>query len=121
MWKRHQNKLAYQWNVQSFEPVDEPPRPEFLALLGRKNVNKAENPITKVRRLCDVNLNKSGTAYYHFLISLLILSSQRLKDLKLFSYLFRYLGRHMHAKKQRQSSAMIGHSSKTTSTLLNTK
>ncbi len=82
MWKRHQNRLAYQWNVQSFEPVDEPPRPEFLALLGRKNVNKAENPITKVRRLCDVNLNKSGTAYYRILISLVIPAHQRLEDQK---------------------------------------
>ncbi len=79
MWKRHQNKLAYQWNVQSFEPVDEPPRPEFLALLERTNVNKTENPITKVRQLCDVNLNKSGAAYYHFLSGLVILASQRLK------------------------------------------
>ncbi len=82
MWKRHQNRLAYQWNVQSFEPVDEPPRPEFLALLGRKNVNKAENPITKVRQLCDVNLNKRGSAYYHFLSGLVILASKRLKDKK---------------------------------------
>ncbi len=79
MWKRHQNKLAYQWNVQSFEPVDKPPRPEFLALLERTNVNKTENPITKVRQLYGVNLNKSGTVYYDFLSGLVILGSQRPK------------------------------------------
>ncbi|VDN21740.1 unnamed protein product [Dibothriocephalus latus] len=45
-WKRYQNVLAYEWNVQNLEPVDEPPRPEFLALLGKKGYRSEVNPIT---------------------------------------------------------------------------
>uniref|UniRef100_A0A5K3FBR5 Anoctamin n=1 Tax=Mesocestoides corti TaxID=53468 RepID=A0A5K3FBR5_MESCO len=45
-WKRYQNVLAHRWNVQNLEPVDEPPRPEFLALLNKKNFPRAVNPIT---------------------------------------------------------------------------
>ncbi len=47
-WKRYQNVLAHRWNVQSLEPVDEPPRPEFLALLDKKDYKREVNPITGV-------------------------------------------------------------------------
>uniref|UniRef100_A0A183THG0 Anoctamin n=1 Tax=Schistocephalus solidus TaxID=70667 RepID=A0A183THG0_SCHSO len=45
-WKRYQNVLAYQWNVQNLEPVDEPPRPEFLALLDKRGYRSEINPVT---------------------------------------------------------------------------
>ncbi|TPP65893.1 Anoctamin [Fasciola gigantica] len=35
MWKRKQVSLAFRWNVCTLEPVDQPARPEFLALLLR--------------------------------------------------------------------------------------
>lgn len=47
-WKRYQNVLAHRWNVLHIEPVDEPPRPEFLALLKKRAYKAAINPITGV-------------------------------------------------------------------------
>ncbi|GAA47265.1 anoctamin-1, partial [Clonorchis sinensis] len=45
LWKRRQVSLAYQWSVYSLEPVDQPPRPEFLALLQKGFPSKL-NPIS---------------------------------------------------------------------------
>ncbi|CAH8865193.1 unnamed protein product [Trichobilharzia szidati] len=45
MWKRKQVSLAYHWNVNSLEPMDQPPRPEFMALLNKKCPRRV-NPIT---------------------------------------------------------------------------
>nr|CAH8865358.1 unnamed protein product [Trichobilharzia regenti] len=45
MWKRKQVSLAYHWNVSSLEPMDQPPRPEFMALLNKKCPRRV-NPIT---------------------------------------------------------------------------
>ncbi|KAL3315918.1 Anoctamin-3 [Cichlidogyrus casuarinus] len=36
MWKREQFRLAYRWNVHELVQVEEPPRPEFIALVGKK-------------------------------------------------------------------------------------
>ena len=47
-WKRYQNVLAHRWNVQQLEPVDEPPRPEFLALLKKRGYKTKINLITGV-------------------------------------------------------------------------
>lgn len=46
LWKRKQFTLAYRWNVHSLEPVEQPPRPEFLALLSKKNYQGRVNPVT---------------------------------------------------------------------------
>ncbi|CDI97940.1 protein of unknown function DUF590 [Echinococcus multilocularis] len=45
-WKRYQNVLGHRWNVQHLEPVDEPPRPEFLALLKKRGYKTTVNLIT---------------------------------------------------------------------------
>ncbi|KAL5107123.1 hypothetical protein TcWFU_009406 [Taenia crassiceps] len=45
-WKRYQNVLGHRWNVQYLEPVDEPPRPEFLALLKKRGYKSSVNLIT---------------------------------------------------------------------------
>ncbi|CAI2732357.1 unnamed protein product [Schistosoma spindalis] len=45
MWKRKQVSLAYRWNVYSLEPMDQPPRPEFMALLSKMCPRKV-NPLT---------------------------------------------------------------------------
>nr|CDS25633.2 protein of unknown function DUF590 [Hymenolepis microstoma] len=45
-WKRYQNVLAYRWNVQNLESIDEPPRPEFLALIKKRGYKSAVNIIT---------------------------------------------------------------------------
>uniref|UniRef100_A0A158REV8 Anoctamin n=1 Tax=Hydatigena taeniaeformis TaxID=6205 RepID=A0A158REV8_HYDTA len=45
-WKRYQNVLGHRWNVQYLEPVDEPPRPEFLALLKKRGYKPTINLIT---------------------------------------------------------------------------
>ncbi|CAH8605802.1 unnamed protein product [Schistosoma guineensis] len=45
MWKRRQVSFAYRWNVYSLEPMDQPPRPEFMALLSKMCPRKM-NPLT---------------------------------------------------------------------------
>ncbi|VDK32493.1 unnamed protein product [Taenia asiatica] len=45
-WKRYQNVLGHRWNVQYLETVDEPPRPEFLALLKKRGYKPTVNLIT---------------------------------------------------------------------------
>ncbi|CAH8543485.1 unnamed protein product [Schistosoma turkestanicum] len=45
MWKRKQVSLAYRWNVYTLEPMDQPPRPEFMALINKKCPRKV-NPLT---------------------------------------------------------------------------
>ncbi|KAH8873920.1 Anoctamin-7 [Schistosoma japonicum] len=45
MWKRRQVSLAYHWNVYSLEPMDQPPRPEFMALINKRCPRKV-NPLT---------------------------------------------------------------------------
>ncbi|VDO07388.1 unnamed protein product [Rodentolepis nana] len=45
-WKRYQNVLAYRWNVQNLETIDEPPRPEFLALIKKRGYKTSVNIIT---------------------------------------------------------------------------
>ncbi|KAF8572126.1 hypothetical protein P879_00175 [Paragonimus westermani] len=45
LWKRRQITLAYRWNVYSLEPVDQPARPEFLALLD-KGYKRWKNPVS---------------------------------------------------------------------------
>ncbi|KAM7534107.1 hypothetical protein Aperf_G00000115486 [Anoplocephala perfoliata] len=45
-WKRYQNVLAHRWNVQQLEPIDEPARPEFLALLKKRGYKATINPVT---------------------------------------------------------------------------
>ncbi|KAL3314339.1 hypothetical protein Ciccas_007046 [Cichlidogyrus casuarinus] len=36
MWKREQFRIAYRWNVHELVEVEEPPRPEFIALVDKK-------------------------------------------------------------------------------------
>ncbi|CAH8629126.1 unnamed protein product [Schistosoma rodhaini] len=43
MWKRKQVSLAYRWNVYSLEPMDQPPRPEFMALLSKRCPRKVNS------------------------------------------------------------------------------
>ncbi|CAH8629008.1 unnamed protein product [Schistosoma haematobium] len=45
MWKRRQVSFAYRWNVYSLEPMDQPPRPEFMALLSKMCPRKM-NPLS---------------------------------------------------------------------------
>ncbi|VUZ41606.1 unnamed protein product [Hymenolepis diminuta] len=45
-WKRYQNVLAHRWNVNLLESVDEPPRPEFLALIKKRGYKTSINPVT---------------------------------------------------------------------------
>ncbi|VDP85375.1 unnamed protein product [Echinostoma caproni] len=45
MWKRKQVSLAFRWNVYALEPVDQPARPEFLALLLKGYESKV-NPVS---------------------------------------------------------------------------
>lgn len=47
MWKRRQVSFAYRWNVYSLEPMDQPPRPEFMALLSKMCPRKM-NPLSGV-------------------------------------------------------------------------
>ena len=47
-WKRYQNILAHRWNVQNLEPIDEPPRPEFIALIKKHGYKTTVNPVTNV-------------------------------------------------------------------------
>lgn len=45
MWKREQISLAYYWSVHTLEPIDQPPRPEFMALL-EKGYPPKRNPVS---------------------------------------------------------------------------
>ncbi|KAL3310598.1 Anoctamin-1, partial [Cichlidogyrus casuarinus] len=42
MWKRQQYRLAYRWDVHELLKFEEPPRPEFITLIGKKYPPKKE-------------------------------------------------------------------------------
>ena len=45
-WKREQAKLQYRWNLNDFDPGEEPARPAYMSLKTKKS---QPNPITGVR------------------------------------------------------------------------
>ncbi|CAH8587870.1 unnamed protein product, partial [Dicrocoelium dendriticum] len=45
LWKRQQFALGYHWQVHTLEPIDQPARPEFLALLDKGYMGR-RNPIS---------------------------------------------------------------------------
>ncbi|CAH8586465.1 unnamed protein product [Heterobilharzia americana] len=97
MWKRKQVSLAYQWNVSSLEPMDQPPRPEFMALLNKRCPRRI-NPMTGYmepfipfwRRKIPVILISYSTVLLAVMLTLAFLVSVVLYKLVIKAILYRH-------------------------------